>query len=123
MATPPVEKLCMESSGLRLICPKTRKLQMVEGEVSDLHTLLSARLYYIESPVDRVTSGERVMTNIVGTLGLDERVCVCFHVNVHQIPKAKATGLIEGHSGIVTDRKRQKRQLVHVCVRRSPAVV
>lgn len=47
------------------------------------------------------------------------RVHVCVHMNVHQMPKAKATGLIEGCSGIVIDRKRQRRQVVccSVCVR------
>lgn len=49
------------------------------------------------------------------------RVHVCVHMNVHQMPKAKATGLIEGYSGIVIDRKRQRRQVVccSVCVRES----
>lgn len=56
------------------------------------------------------------MTNIEGTLGLDDSECVCVHVNVHQIPKAKATCLIEGRGGIVIDRKRQKRQIVHCSV-------
>ena len=61
------------------------------------------------------------MINIEGTLGLDECVCVCVCVCVcFQIHKAKATGLIEGCSGIVMDKKRQSRHVlccsVHVCV-------
>lgn len=52
--------------------------------------LLSARLYYTQNPMDRVPSGEPVMINIEGALGLDECVCVCVSVNkMHKIPKAK----------------------------------
>lgn len=99
-------------------------------EVSVLNTL-SGRLDHIQNPMGRVPSGMRVMTNIEGTLGLDERVCVCacvfVDVNVHQIPNTKATGLIEGCSGIVIDRMRQRRQVVccsvHMCVCENPTVV
>ena len=88
--------------------------------------------YYVKKkkyPMGRVPSGERVMTNIEGTLGFDECVCVCVCVCVHQIPKATATGLIEGCSGVVIDRKRQRRQVVCcsvdvcVCVCVGPTVV
>lgn len=51
-----------------------------ENKVRLLYTLLlSAGLDYIRSPMDRAPSGERVMTNIEGTLGLDESACVCSH--------------------------------------------
>lgn len=45
--------------------------------MSSIHSASITKALLYTKPNGRAPSGERVMTNIEGTLGLDESACVC----------------------------------------------